>query len=52
MKKILFILAITISSLSFAQGNLQFNQVKFIEYTTATTAYSTTTAGVITVPDI
>lgn len=50
MKKILFILAITISSLSFGQGNLQFNQVKFIEYTTTTTAYSTTTAGAITVP--
>ncbi|MDG1658774.1 MAG: hypothetical protein P8H56_09345 [Crocinitomicaceae bacterium] len=50
MEKILFILAITISSLSFGQGNLQFNQVKFIEYTTTTTAYSTTTAGVITVP--
>ncbi|MDG1428407.1 MAG: hypothetical protein P8H56_09350 [Crocinitomicaceae bacterium] len=35
MKKILFILAITFSSLSFAQGNLQFNQVLVLDATPA-----------------
>lgn len=33
MKNLLFILAITISSLSFSQGNLQFNQVLAIDLT-------------------
>lgn len=31
MKNLLFILAITFSSLSFAQGNLQFNQVLLLD---------------------
>ena len=50
MKNILLILTIAFSSTSFAQGNLQFNQVIFLEYTSAVPAYSTYTAGVITVP--
>ena len=50
MKKLLVILAIAFSSASFAQGNLQFNQVMFLEYTTSVLGSATTTAGVITVP--
>jgi hypothetical protein len=48
MKNILIILALSISSLSFGQGNLQFNQV--VKQTFSTTSTSTFIVGTITVP--
>lgn len=50
MKTLVLLISLSISSLVSSQGNLQFNQVIFLEYTTASTEYATTTAGVITVP--
>mgnify|MGYP000020323096 CR=1 FL=1 len=52
MKNILFILAITISSFSFGQGNLQFNQVRTETYTSPgfTADYAESTIGTLTVP--
>ena len=50
MKTLILLVSLSISSLVYSQGNLQFNEVKFIEYSTIPTPYATTTAGVIIVP--
>ena len=50
MKNILFIAALSLSSLSFAQGNLQFNQVVNLEYPATVTGNTMATIGTITVP--
>ena len=50
MKNILLILAIAFSSASFAQGNLQFNQVLNLTYTNNFTNFGNATVGSITVP--
>ncbi|MDG1035838.1 MAG: hypothetical protein P8O87_03270 [Crocinitomicaceae bacterium] len=50
MKNIFLILAITFSSSSFAQGNLQFNQVILSEFTTSTQSSGEYITGSITVP--
>ena len=49
-KSILIISILAMAYLTNAQGNLQFNQVKRLNYTGTAGAYSATTIGSITVP--
>jgi hypothetical protein len=50
MKHIFTILLVAIGATSFAQGNLQFNQVLNFDYSATLSSYGNATVGTLTVP--